>query len=104
MLGDNVRDENFNYAVFDNIGSSPPSMQAAKSLDAVSLLPGFTGEQADGFSASTQCYLEKSVGPIPNTWVSLPEARWPEAWKGKYRQPVVPLILALYGHPSAGDC
>ena len=28
----------------------------------------------------------------------------PDEWKGKYKQPVVPLILALYGHPSAGDC
>ena len=41
-----------------------------------------------------------------NGWVGggvrLPEDQWPEQWKGKDVDPVVPLVLALYGHPDAG--
>jgi hypothetical protein len=35
------------------------------------------------------------------TWVRLPRERWPKAWE-KFHDPVVPLRLALYGHPDAG--
>ena len=35
--------------------------------------------------------------------VSLPRDKWPEAWiKAGYVKPVVPLRLALYGHPDSG--
>ncbi len=36
------------------------------------------------------------------TWVTLPENRWPKHWKGKFHRPVVRLVLALYGHADAG--
>ena len=36
------------------------------------------------------------------TWVSLPKHRWPPDWSGKYKNPVVPMVLALYGHVDAG--
>eukprot|EP00969_Alexandrium_andersonii_P119254 5272012-Alexandrium_andersonii.AAC.1 len=37
------------------------------------------------------------------TWVRLPEHEWPQEWKDRGLQdPVVPLVLALYGHPDAG--
>ena len=32
----------------------------------------------------------------------LPKDRWPPEWHGKYVDPVVRLVLALYGHPDAG--
>ena len=32
----------------------------------------------------------------------LPRHRWPKAWECKYTNPVVRLVLALYGHPDAG--
>ena len=35
-------------------------------------------------------------------WVRLPKTRWPKSWIGKYKDPVVPLRLALYGHPDSG--
>ncbi len=34
-------------------------------------------------------------------WVTLPENRWPKAWTGMFRRPVVRLVLALYGHADA---
>ena len=34
--------------------------------------------------------------------VRIPKHRWPSEWHGKYIDPVVPLILALYGHPDVG--
>ena len=36
------------------------------------------------------------------TWVALPENRWPKHWKGKFYRPVVKIVLALYGHADAG--
>ena len=34
----------------------------------------------------------------------IPKRKWPEEWKGKYIDPVVPLNRPLYGHPYAGLC
>ena len=42
---------------------------------------------------------------IADTWVELPYDWWPEEWKKRrMRRPVVPLVLALYGHPLSGTC
>ena len=54
--------------------------------------------QADAKQAYVQAYLDTKV----KTWVRLPPEYWPEDWHGKYKDPVVPLVKALYGHPDAG--
>ncbi len=36
--------------------------------------------------------------------MTLPRERWPKHCIDKYESPVVPLILALSGHPDAGGC
>ena len=105
LLGDNIRDEDFNWAAFADLGSSPPSLEACRNLDALSCLPGFETWTGDANGAYCQSYLENEDGII--TWVTLPEHRWPARWKNadgtcKYDEPVVILILALYGHPKAG--
>ena len=56
----------------------------------------------DAFSAYTQSFLGGGRGQGTPTWVSLPRHRWPASWEGKYENPVVPLILSLYGHPDSG--
>ena len=68
------------------------------------MLPGNTGEQADAPMAYTQCELgAETEGPTTQTWVELPTYMWPTEWVDKgYQRPVVPLRLALYGHPMAG--
>ena len=72
-------------------------MEASRSADAYGMLPGRSIQIADGESAYTQAKL----GGDP-TYIRIPRDRWLELWIGKYTDPVVPLVLALYGHPDAG--
>ena len=43
--GNNVRDENSDHVLFNELGSSPASMEAAKLLDAFGSQPGFSKQQ-----------------------------------------------------------
>ena len=95
--GNNVKDENNDTALFSELGSSPATMEAGKTLDAYGHMPGNVCEQADGKQAYTQTKLKGA-----ETWVRLPRERWPKGWHGKFKDPVVRLALALYGHPDSG--
>ena len=72
ILGNNVTDQVFDWAEFQELGSAPPTMEAARCSDALSLLPGYEKTQADAISAYTQAFLK---GPL--TMVHLPKERWP---------------------------
>jgi hypothetical protein len=102
--GHDVRNEAGLQVLFDDGGSGASFISASKLLDAVAMLPGNAGEQADAPMAYTQCELgAETEGPTTQTWVELPTYMWPREWVNKgYRRPVVPLRLALYGHPMAG--
>ena len=104
VQGNNAHDEQNTAAVFQDQASSASFVSAARVVDAVSLLPGCNGEQADGVKAYTQSLLYNSKpgdqGHV-DTWVMLPEDQWPTSWNGKFSRPVVRLRLALYGHPLA---
>ena len=95
--GNNVRDECWQAALFQDLGSSPATMQAGKACDALGLAPGYDVQQAD----AEQAYVQSRLGGDTPTWVRLPKDRQPPGWK-KYRDPVCPLVLALYGHPDSG--
>ena len=95
--GNNVKDESSEVALFSELGSSPAAMEAGKVLDAYGHAPGNTCQQADGKQAYTQTTLKGT-----ETWARLPKDRWPKEWHGKYKDPVVRLHLALYGHPDSG--
>ena len=95
--GNNVRDQDSDHALFAELGSSPASMEAAKLLDAFGSQPGFSKAQADAI----QAYIQALFTGVP-TWLSLPRNRWPEHWEKQFWQPMVPLVLALYGHPDSG--
>ena len=97
LLGNQIFDQGFDWAEFQELSSSPPSMEAARAADALGLFPGYIQTQSDAISAYTQAFLKG-----PETYVSLPKNRWPKHWENKYKNPVVPLVLALYGHPDAG--
>eukprot|EP00971_Amphidinium_carterae_P203384 4036183-Amphidinium_carterae.1 len=71
-------------------------MEAGKFVDFIGMLPGNTMMQSDAEMA----YVQATLKGCP-TWVRLPRDRWPDAWK-KHRDPVAPLIRALYGHPDSG--
>ena len=100
-----VKDENNDVALFDEMGSSPASMQAGTAVDAFGLHPEFDIDQADAEAACTTCDLKGTA-----TWVRLPEDRWPDEWltrdsKGnrvpKYNDPACLLKRASYGQPDA---
>ena len=83
LLGDTVKDQDFSWAEFCELGSSPPSIEAAKALDAMGSMPGYLVKTGDAKGAYTQALL---LGA--ETWVTLPENRWPKHWAGKYNRPV----------------
>ena len=94
--GNNVHDENWQAALFQQVASCPATMAAAKSADAYGLMTGNSVEQCD----AEQAYALSKLGGDP-TWVRLPKERWPKEWSGM-KDPVCPPILSLYGHPDAG--
>ncbi len=57
LLGDNVKDQDFSWAEFCELGSSPPSMEAAKALDAMGSLRGYVAKTGDARGAYTQSLL-----------------------------------------------
>ena len=94
--GNKVLDENADHALFAEMSSSPASMEAGKILDVFGSQPGYVIQQADAKQAYTQALFQGVA-----TWVRLPRNRWPKEWRGM-KDPVVPLKLALYGHPDSG--
>ena len=99
LQGDQVKDQNWEAALFQDLGSSPAAMEASRAADAYGMLPGHDIEVADADQAYTQSYLE---GPV-QTWVAIPKEQWPQKWLDDGMvNPVCPLVLSLYGHPDAG--
>ena len=97
-----MRDQNWDYAIFQDLGSSPASMEASKAADFVGCCPGNDVQIADAIQAYVQAYLKG-----PETWVQIPREHWPAEWydengADRYEKPVVRLIKALYGHPDSG--
>ena len=73
-------------------------MEASKCADSFGGLPGHSSETSDAEQAYTQSLLGGT-----ETWVRLPKERWPQEWIDQgIHDPVVPLLLALYGHPDSG--
>eukprot|EP00971_Amphidinium_carterae_P178655 3544084-Amphidinium_carterae.1 len=80
--GNNVKDQDGNWAIFRELGAAPASMEAGKFVDFIGLLPGNVMMQSDAEMAYVQATLKGCA-----TWVRLPRDRWPDSWK-KYRDPV----------------
>ena len=98
LLGNNVKDQNWDYAVFQELYSCPATMEGSRSADCYGCLPGHDVMQAD----AEQAYIQAQLKGIA-TWVELPREEWPEEWvKRGLVRPVCPLHLALYGHPDSG--
>ena len=102
FLGDQVKDQDFQNAEFEQLGSSPPTFESARAVDALPLVEGYEQTTADATSAYTQTFIGSARGGGTPTWVRIPRHRWPKHWEGKYRDPVVRMALALYGHVDAG--
>ena len=59
--GNSVRYENADVALFSELGSSPATMEAGKSVDAYGSQPGHVTHQNDGVQAYTQALI-KTLG------------------------------------------
>ena len=68
--GNNVRDQDGNWAIFADLGSSPATMEAARAADAYGMLPGHAVQQSDAEQAYAQAWLTGT-----ETWVRLPRDR-----------------------------
>ena len=118
--GNQVIDEYHEAALFNELGSSPATLEGSKAVDAFGRLPGHVIEQADASAAYTQALMgtttpgakeaqEEAYQVKTQTWVRLPEEARPKLpngtdkwWAEGIRDPVVPMQKALYGHPDAG--
>ena len=96
LLGDQVKDQNMEAALFQDL--SPTTFDASRWADYYGCLPGNDVQMADAIQAYIQARLTGTPG-----WVELPDEAWhPSANRHKYRRPVCRLAKALYGHPDAG--
>ena len=112
LQGNDVRDEEGDVALFNELSSSPATLEAAKGVDAIGLQEGYGLEQADARQAYTQAEMGDLTPVDPNdaskgmikteTWVILPPECCPKEWGNKYHTPVVRLKKALYGHADSG--
>ena len=98
LLGNQVKNQHWEAAFFQDLGNSPASFEASRWADFFGCLPGHSVKLADAIQAYIQAKLK---GPL--CWVELPTDAWPpEIQYWKYRRPVVRLDKALYGHPDSG--
>ena len=75
--GNNVKNQNWENAVFSDLGSSPSSMEAGRLVDAYGLRHGFDIQQSD----AVQAYLQAELRGNP-TWIAIPQDQWPASWQG----------------------
>ena len=80
--GNQVVDENWEVAMFQDLGSSPANMDASRSADCYGCAPGHDVQLADAEQAYIQAGLKGT-----QTWVSLPRDAQTDAMK-LMRRPV----------------
>ena len=100
--GNRVWDENWDVAMFQELSSTPATMEASKVADFIGLLKGYKTMIADATQAYTQAQIQGD-----DTYVFLPEEAWTPEFTALVKErgierPVCKLNLALYGHPTSG--
>ena len=89
--GNDVKDQKWEAAMFQELCSSPAAMEASKSTDFYGCLPGYACHQADVEQAYTQALMSGT-----ETLVTLPRGKWPKHFEG-IDNLVVPLRELLGG-------
>ena len=98
LLGNQVKNQFWEAAFFQDLGNSPATFEASRWADFYGCLPGHGVKLADAIQAYIQAVLTG-----PPCWVELPEDAWPDDIDfRKFCRPVVRLVKALYGHPDSG--
>ena len=90
------------HTLYQEISSAPVTFQNIRACRAAGALKGFCTSTRDADGAYVQIRLD-SRPTTAGTWVALPRAFWPAEWGEKYKRPMVPLVLALFGHPEVGS-
>ena len=106
FAGNNVQTKSGTPAaeLYQEISSCPATAASARIVSAIAALRGLDVTARDGESAYTQSSIR---GPgRPPCWVRLPRTWWPKEWFSAsgvalWKDPVVELSRALYGHPEA---
>ena len=98
LLGNQVKNQSFEAAMFQDLGNSPASFEASRWADFLGCHDGWDVQLAD----AVQAYIQATLRGTP-CWIELPPEAVPSECKwDKYRRPVIPLRKALHGHPDAG--
>ena len=91
LLGDQVKDQNMEAALFQDLGNSPKNFDSARRADFYGCLPGNDVQMADAI----QAYIQAVLTGVP-CWVELPKEAWrPSVDTSKYRRPVCRLESKL---------
>ena len=91
VQGSDVKDENSHAATFQELSSSPATLEAAKSVDAYGCIEGNDTQQCD----AQQAYVQSELGG-PETWISLPNILRPASWAEYYKTRVYPEVSSLW--------
>ncbi len=76
FLGNQVKDQNADHAIFSELSSSPAAMEASNACYAYGAIKRNAREIADAIRA----YIQAKLLGI-KTWVRLPRNRWPKSWQ-----------------------
>ena len=88
LLGNQVKNQFWEAAFFQDLGNSPATFEASRWADFYGCLPGHGVKLADAIQAYIQAVLTG-----PPCWVELPEDAWPDDIDfRKFRRPVVRLV------------
>ena len=107
FAGNNVQTKTGTAAheLYTEVSNCPATMASARAVMAAAAVKGWDVTLRDAEAA----YLQSSIlgKGRPTCWVRLPRAWWPSSWFGPdgaplFRDPVVQLARALYGHPESG--
>ena len=94
--GSNVKDQDWQVALFSELPSTPATPEASSISDTYGCFPGHTVEGGD----VEQAYLSATLGGPP-VYAMLPKELWTKDMY-KMRCPVVRLERALYDHRHSG--
>ena len=72
LLGNQVKNQNFEAALFQDLGNSPASFESSRWADMYGCLPGHNVQLADAI----QAYIQASLTGVA-CWVELPDEAWP---------------------------
>ena len=82
-----VKDQDYENAEFENLGSSPATMESSKSADAYGCIKGNMIQIADAEQAYIQADMKGK-----DTWILIPEEDRPKWWAEEFPYMKMPVV------------